>query len=484
MNCKIEKGKFEEYSGDALIALLYQDGNYFKGTLGGLVRKAAKQGHFKATEGELFQIYPCADVAAGRLILVGLGRKETADLETLRRAAAIVIKTVYNLKNVAFLPVGKPKETLAPLVEGILLGNYRFDRLKSEKKKIRLSEISFFTGASRIDQSVVTRAQVITEGTMLARDLANLPANLLTPAKLADEARKLGGKHGIPVEVISENDLKKLKMGVLLSVGKGSENRPRMVVWNYKGGRAKDAPIVLVGKGVTFDTGGISLKPPENMGAMKGDMGAAGAVISLIPVLGQLKPKVNVVGITPLVENMPSGSAYRPGDVLTASNGKTIEVISTDAEGRLILADALVYAGRFKPKYVVDIATLTGACMVALGLHICAGVMGTDQRLIERLVKAGALCGERLWQLPLWSEYKNLIKSPVADMKNSGGRWGGAISAGSILSNFTENYRWAHVDMAGMDNEEKQHPYRSKGATGWGVRLLSQFILNEARYKR
>ncbi len=484
MNCRVVKGRFEQYVGDALIALLYRGDNYFREPIGRLINKAAKQGRFRAEEGELFQIYPCDNVKAGRLILVGLGKRETADLDTLRRAAATVIKTVYNLKNVAFLPVGKPGETLAPLVEGALLGNYIFDRLKSDKKKINLSGISFFTGASRIDQSVVTRARVMTEGTMLARDLANLPANLLTPAMLADEARKLGRKHGIPVEVLSENELKKLKMGALLSVGKGSENRSRMVVWNYKGGRAKDAPIVFVGKGVTFDTGGISLKPVEKMGAMKGDMGAAGAVISLIPILGHLKPRVNVVGITPLVENMPSGSAYRPGDVLTVSDGKTIEVISTDAEGRLILADALVYAGRFKPKYVVDIATLTGACMVALGVHICAGVMGTDQPLIERLVMAGKQSGERLWQLPLWSEYKDLVKSQVADMKNSGGRWGGAITAGSILSNFTEDYRWAHVDMAGMDNEEKQHPYRSKGATGWGVRLLSQFILNEARYKR
>jgi leucyl aminopeptidase len=431
LNCRVATGRFAEYAGDALIALLHQGDDHFREPIDGLINRAVKQGRFGAEEGELFQIYPCDGVKAGRLILVGLGRKETADLETVRKAAATVVKTVRNLKNVAFLPVGKPGETIAPLAEGALLGSYRFDRLKSDKKKIDLSEISFFAGASRIDQSVVTRSQVMTEGTIRARDLANLPANLLTPAKLADEARKLGKKHDIPVEVLSESELKKLKMG-----------------------------------------------------AMKGDMGAAGAVISLIPILGSLKPRVNVIGIAPLVENMPSGSAYRPGDVLTVSNGKTIEVISTDAEGRLILADALVYAARFKPKYVVDIATLTGACMVALGIHICAGVMGTDQPLVDRLIKAGVQSGERLWQLPLWKEYKDLIKSPVADMKNSGGRWGGAITAGSILSNFAENYRWAHVDMAGMDNEEKQHPYRSKGATGWGVRLLAQFILNEAGLRR
>ncbi len=273
-------------------------------------------------------------------------------------------------------------------------------------------------------------------------------------------------------------------MEALLSVGKGSENRPRMIVWEYNGGRKSDKPIVFVGKGVTFDSGGLSLKEPQGMEAMKGDMGGAGAVIALLPVLGQLKPKINVVGIAPLVENMPSGTAYRPGDILTASNGKTIEVISTDAEGRLILADALVYAGKFKPKIVVDIATLTGACMVALGVHICAGVMGADQALIDKLIEAGEQSGERLWQLPLWRDYAEFLKTPAADIKNSGGRWGGAITAACFLSNFAEGYRWAHIDIAGMDNEESNnHPYRYKGGTGWGVRLLSRFILNQAGMK-
>lgn len=443
-----------------------------------------KSGRFIGEKNELFQVFPCDDLKSGRLIIVGLGKRSIADLDSVRKAAGVAIKTVRKLKRVAFAPIDDSRKTLSPIVEGALLGSYRFDILKTAKKKFELNKISFFSGAPGIGQVQIDRVQAMVEGTLFARDLVNLPANILTPAKLAAEARKLGRENGISVRELSEAELKRLKMEALLSVGKGSENRPRMIVWEYQGGRKNDKPIVLVGKGVTFDSGGLSLKQPQGMEAMKGDMGGAGAVISLIPVLGKLKPKINVVGITPLVENMPSGMAYRPGDVLTASNGKTIEVISTDAEGRLILADALVYATKFKPKMVVDIATLTGACMVALGVHICAGVMGTDQQLIDQLIKAGDQSGERLWQLPLWREYGEFLKTPAADMKNSGGRFGGAIIAGSFLSNFAEGYKWAHVDIAGMDNEESgNHPYRYKGGTGWGVRFLARFILNKAGMK-
>jgi leucyl aminopeptidase len=479
LNCKTGKGRFEDYVGDAVIVFIYQGKKKTAGPAGKLIDSVLKQGHFSAEAEEVFQVYPCLEVKAGRMILIGLGKRDTAGPDTLRRAAAAAVKTVLKAKKIALVYPGKSREMISPLVEGALLGTYGFDRLKSKKDESILSEMTFFAG-SGIDDSVVRQAQAMTEGTFIARDLANLPSNLLTPTLLADEAKKLGKKNGIEVQVFSENQIENLKMGALLSVGRGSINRPRMVIWHYRGGRANERPLVFVGKGVTFDSGGISLKPSENMGAMKGDMGGAGAVISLIHVLGKLRPKVNVVGIAPLVENMPSGSAYRPGDVLTASNGKTIEVISTDAEGRLILADALAYASRFKPRFVVDIATLTGACMVALGLHICGGVMGRDQNLVKKLISAGEASGERLWQLPLWDEYRELIKSPVADIKNSGGRWGGAITAAMFLSNFADGYPWAHIDMAGMDHEDKKHPYRSKGGTGWGVRVLSRFILSEA----
>jgi leucyl aminopeptidase len=480
VECRIAKGKYEDLKCDALISLQYQDGPGPNGPLGLFVREAYKGGHFKGTSGEIFQIYPLEKARAPRLILVGLGKREKSSPENIRKAAGIAIKIVRKQRTVAFLPIDDPAETIAPLIDGAILGNYRFDRLKSEKDESKLKTIYFFVDSAKINDSLVKMLRVMNEGTCLARDLSNLPANLLTPTALANEARRIGREQNITVKVFDEAQIKRLKMGALLGVAQGSINRPKFVIWEYKGGKPGAPPIVLVGKGVTFDSGGISLKPPEGMEAMKGDMGGAGAVISVMSVLGQLKPKIDAVGITPLVENLPSGNAYRPGDVLTASDGKTIEVITTDAEGRLILADALAYAKKYNPKYVVDVATLTGACMVALGTHICGGVMGKDQDLVDMLIEAGQQTGERLWQLPLWDEYAELLKTTNADLKNTGGRWGGAITAGKFLEAFTD-YPWAHLDIAGMDSEDStNHPYRYKGATGWGVRILSKFILNEA----
>jgi leucyl aminopeptidase len=480
VECRIAKGKYEDFKCDVLISLQYQDGPGINGPLGKLIKSTYEKGYFKGAAGELFQIYPLENAKAARLILVGLGKKAASNSENIRRAAGLVIRTVRKLRSIAFLQVDDPAETIAPLIDGVILGDYRFDRLKTEKDESKLKNVSFFVNNSNINDTFIKTIQTMDEGTCIARDLANLPGNLLTPSTLAAEAKRLGRENKIPVKVLDEVQLVRLKMGSLLGVAQGSANRPKMVVWEYKGGKPGAAPIVLVGKGVTFDSGGISIKPAEGMEAMKGDMGGAGAVISIMHVLGKIKPKLNIVGVTPLVENMPSGTAYRPGDVLTASNGKTIEVISTDAEGRLILADALVYAKRFNPKYVVDIATLTGACMVALGMNIAGGLMGKDQDLLDLILEAGQQTGERLWQLPLWDDYKELLKTPAADMKNSGGRWGGAITAGKFLEAFTD-YPWAHLDIAGMDHEDTAgHPYRYKGATGFGVRVLSKFLLNEA----
>ncbi len=401
MECKIAKGKYEDFKCDALISLQYQDGPGLNGALGKLIKSAFEKEHFRGVSGEIFQIYPLSNAKAPRMILVGLGKKKTSTPENIRRAAGIAIRNVRKLRTVAFLPVDDIAETIAPLIDGAILGDYRFDRLKTEKEESKLKTAFFFVGNSNINDAFIRAIQTMDEGTCMARDLANLPGNLLTPSILADEAKRLGRENKIPVKVLDEAQLIRLKMGSLLGVAQGSANRPKMVVWEYKGGKPGAPPIVLVGKGVTFDSGGISLKPGDGMEAMKGDMGGAGAVISIMHVLGRIKPKLNIVGITPLVENMPSGTAYRPGDVLTASNGKTIEVISTDAEGRLILADALVYAKRFNPKYVIDIATLTGACMVALGMNIAGGLMGKDQDLLDLILEAGQQTGERLWQLAL-----------------------------------------------------------------------------------
>ena len=263
-----------------------------------------------------------------------------------------------------------------------------------------------------------------------------------------------------------------------MGVDKGSEQPPRLIVWTYSGSKKSDSPIVLVGKGVTFDTGGISLKPNKGMIDMKNDMAGSAAVISQMMILGRLKPRINVVGIIPAVENMPSGKALKPSDVITASDGQTIEVLNTDAEGRLILADGLCFARKFKPKQIIDIATLTGAVKYALGTK-AAAILGKDEKILKRLYEAGQITGEKIWQLPLWDEYYEQIKSDVADMKNTGGRPAGTITATAFLSKFVGDTPWAHIDIAAVDNQEGVHPYQPKGATGFGTRLLGEYLLSE-----
>ena len=295
-----------------------------------------------------------------------------------------------------------------------------------------------------------------------------------TPTALASAAQDIGKRHGIPVTVLDKAGIMKEKMGALLAVAQGSVEEPRFIVLDYQG--APGAPVVLVGKGVTFDTGGISIKPALNMEEMKYDMSGAAAVLGTFEMLGRLKPKVHVVGLVPSTENMPSGTAIKPGDVVTSHLGKTIEIINTDAEGRLILADALSYARRLKPSCVIDIATLTGAIVVALG-HTASGLFGTDEPLISEVRAASERADERAWPLPLWDDYRELNKSDIADVKNSGGRPGGSISAGWFLREFVDGFPWAHLDIAGTAYTEREDPSRVKGPTGTGVRLFSEFIL-------
>jgi leucyl aminopeptidase len=301
-----------------------------------------------------------------------------------------------------------------------------------------------------------------------------LPGNVATPTYIANQARELAQRHGFEVTVLDKASIVREKMGALLSVAQGSAEEPRFIALEYKGSDA--APVVLVGKGVTFDSGGISIKPAQNMEDMKYDMSGAAAVLGTFEALGRLKPKVHVVGLIPSTENMPSGTAVKPGDVVTSHLGKTIEVINTDAEGRLILCDALSYARRYQPAAVVDIATLTGAMVVALG-HTATGVMGDDEKLIEELRAAGDKAGERIWPLPLWEDYRDLMKSDIADVKNSGGRPAGSISAGWFLKEFVDGFPWAHLDIAGTAYTERDEPTRVKGPTGMGVRLFTEFLL-------
>jgi leucyl aminopeptidase len=304
-----------------------------------------------------------------------------------------------------------------------------------------------------------------------------LPPNLLTPAKLAATATELAQRYGFECTVLDRAQAEAEGMGALLAVGQGSVNEPRFIILGYQGGSGP--PVVLVGKGVTFDTGGISIKPAQSMEDMKYDMSGAAAVLGTFEVLGRLRPKVNVVGLVPSVENMPSATAYRPADVVTSHLGKTIEVVNTDAEGRLILADALSYARRYQPAAVIDIATLTGAIGIALG-PVSSGVMGNDAALVQEVIAAGQRAHERAWELPLWDEYRELIKSDIADVKNSGGRAAGSITAGWFLKEFVDGFPWAHLDIAATAYTDRDDPAMVKGPTGQGVRLFSELVLGRA----
>jgi leucyl aminopeptidase len=321
------------------------------------------------------------------------------------------------------------------------------------------------------------RGAAIGAGQAYARGLQVLPGNLCTPTFLAERASEQAARHGFECTLLGPTELAQEGMGALLAVAKGSAQEPRLIVLEYKG--APGAPVVLVGKGVTFDTGGISIKPAPNMEDMKYDMSGAAAVFGAFEMLGRLKPRVHVIGVVPSAENMPSGTAYRPGDVVKSHFGKTIEFVNTDAEGRLLLCDALSYVRRFKPACVLDAATLTGAMVIALG-HTATGIMGTDDELLAEVQAAGERAGERAWPLPLYDEYRDLIKSDIADVKNSGGRPAGRITAGWFLRELVEGYPWVHLDIAGTAYSDRDDPTRVKGPTGVGARLFAEFVLGRA----
>jgi leucyl aminopeptidase len=362
--------------------------------------------------------------------------------------------------------------------EGLAQGAWQYSEMKRppEEKKPSLDRIDVLAPA---ETDAMTRGHrigaAIGAGQTVARGIQVLPGNVCTPSYVARAAEEIAARHGLGVTVLDKAGIVKEGMGALMAVAQGSVEEPRFIALEYKG--AAGAPVVLVGKGVTFDTGGISIKPAQNMEDMKYDMSGAAAVLGTFEMLGRLKPAVHVVGLIPSTENMPSGTAVKPGDVITSLSGKTIEVINTDAEGRLILCDALTYARRYQPACVLDIATLTGAIVVALG-HTATGVMGTDDRLIEEVRGAGERAGERVWPLPLWDEYRDLMKSDIADVKNAGGRPAGSISAGWFLREFVDGgFPWAHLDIAGTAYTDREDATRVKGPTGVGVRLFSEFIL-------
>lgn len=453
---------------------------------GGALGRLVASGDFTGKKDESALLHPVG--AAARILLLGVGKSAEVSRTSLRRAAAAAAKRARTIGVATFAlhltPEGRgaipPRDAGQLLGEGLAFGAWHFAELKlpPEEKKPALELVEILAP----DDTAETTAghavgAAIGAGQTVTRDLQVLPGNTCTPPYLGEMARALGARHGIDVTVLDLAAIRKEGMGGLLCVAQGSVVEPRFIILEYKGGTG--APVVLVGKGVTFDTGGISIKPADKMEDMKYDMSGAAAVLGTFEMLGRLKPKLNVIGLIPSTENMPSGTAVKPGDVVKSHLGKTIEIVNTDAEGRLILCDALSWARRYNPACVLDAATLTGAVVVALG-HSAAGIMGTDEALLAEVQRAGERSGERVWPLPLWEEYHDLIKSDIADMKNSGGRPAGSISAGWFLREFVNGYPWVHIDIAGTAYSDREDATRGKGPTGMGMRLFAEFVLGRA----
>lgn len=493
MEIRIEKSAIQSSAADTLIVNLF-DGVTNPGgatgavdkALGGAITDLIAGGDLKGRAGEVAVLYPRGAIGARRVLVVGLGKPDGFNLEGVRRAAAAAIQRArdLNARHVATIVHGAGiggldvTQAAQATVEGSLLAAYRFD---APKKKEEAHEISSLTivenDGTRIDDITAgaRTAEAVAAGVFLARNLVNMPPNVATPARLAEAAETIAEAYGLAVTIGDRQWAAERKMGAFLAVAQGAGEPPKFIILGHNVDRTDLPTVALVGKGVTFDTGGISIKPSERMGDMKSDMGGAAAVLGAMEAVGRLDIPLRVIGITPATENMPDANAYRPADIITASNGKTIEIISTDAEGRMILADALVHAETFQPDAVIDLATLTGACVIALGGGVAAGIFCNDDALRDRLLAASEATHERIWPLPLYDDYRRAIDSGVADMKNSGGRFGGVGTSAVFLREFT-NYPWAHLDIAGMALAEKGKDYTPAGGTGFGVRLLIAYL--------
>ncbi len=481
---------------DALALGVFKDAGRLEGVaakvdaaLGGALSKILAEERFGAQPSNALVVHTHGKLPAKRLLVVGLGPKETFTLDRLRQAAATVIRRAEDLhaKHVIFPPLAIRPHSVEALtqarVEGIILGAYRFTRYKAaESTPVAHVELLATDAAHRASvEEGLRQGRVFAEATVFARDLVNEPPNALPPVRLAEIAAEGARANGLRCSILDVDAMRGLGMGAILAVAAGSAQPPRLIVLEYAPPKAKKT-IALVGKGVTFDSGGLNLKSSEGMVGMKADMAGGAAVIAVLNAVSALHLPVRVLGVVAAVENLPGGRATKPGDIIQASNGKTIEITNTDAEGRVILADALVYAARQKADAIIDIATLTGSAMVALGFYAAAAI-GNDPALIQKLLAAADLAGERFWQLPLYEEYLEEMRSPIADLRNSGGRYGGAEKAAIFLREFVDGRPWVHLDIAPtafLDQDEGTGPYVPKGATGYGVRTLLTYLLNGA----
>jgi leucyl aminopeptidase len=503
MDVKVQRGSIESAEADVVIVNLFEGVEVLAGATGavdkalsGAITEVVRSGDYRGKLNELSVLYTRGTLPAQRVIVVGLGKVADFNLDRVRQAAAWSARKARDLgcKSIATVAHGAgtgqidAASAAQAVVEGVLLGLYDWREHRNTPRDRgpieSLTIVEFDESKFAAIESGAQAGAGIAAGVNRARDLVNEPPNYLLPENLAQAAVKMAQETGVKCIVHDITWMRLQKMGALLGVTQGSANPPQFIELDYQGSEA--APIIFVGKGITFDSGGISLKPAEGMEAMKNDMGGAAAVIGAVEAVARLKLPVHVMGLIPTCENLPSGTAYRPADVLTARNGKTIEIISTDAEGRLILADALCYAADFKPQAVIDLATLTGACVIALGENVAAGYFCNDDDLSRQIKIASNNTNEKLWRLPLYDEYRDKVRSDNADIKNTGGRSGGVGTSAIFLEEFT-SYPWAHWDIAGMATDTIGYtpltprirlPYVIRGGTGFGVRALVDLVRN------
>lgn len=495
MEIKVIAADVTQVTAQAVVVGCYQDekkpGSQLAAidqALDGVVSRLLKQGEFKGKDSEITLIHGLGKTAAERVVLIGLGQKDKAHRCTVRRTAAEACRYLQrkNINDVALAGLGDDIADLGPqdyaqaLAEGALLGTYDFRRhITKEAEHGRLDKLTLVAAGGddvAAMEAGVSQGHIVSEAAMLARDMVNEPGNYMTPTDMANIAKDIAKKYQLELTILDEPEMKKMGMGALLGVAQGSCQPPKLIALRYRGAGGDDIHLALVGKGVTFDSGGISIKPSNKMEEMKDDMAGGASVMAAISAIAQLKPRINVIAVVPAVENLPSGTAIKPGDVLVSMSGKTVEIISTDAEGRLILADALGYVNQLKPQHIVDVATLTGACIVALGV-ITTGAFGNDQALVDKIIAAGKKSGERVWQMPMFDEYKEQNKSQVADVKNVGDKGAGSITAAQFLAEFAGDAPWVHLDIAGTANSDRERGSLVKGATGVPVRTLVNLAL-------
>lgn len=498
MKIELEINSLAEIKSEVLIVPIFQEDNLSHPLLSelnklsnGLLALLLETGELKTKKTEISYLYIGKQANISRLILIGAGESAKLSSQTLGQLAASVIRFMISKKlSSSVMLVRNPNNLAKDLItrhitEAVLLAPYEQNKYqKKEEEDFQIDKLALAfeqTIEKPLFDQAVLRGTIVAEAANFARDLVLEPANKLTPKEFARRAGEMANNLGLEFNAIDEEELKKLGMGALLAVSQGSDEPAQLIVLRYRASKSTDStPIALVGKGITFDSGGICIKPREGMWEMKTDMSGGAAVIGTMAAIAKLKPNVDVLGVVAASENLPSGKAYKPGDVITAYSGKTIEVIDTDAEGRIVLADALHYANQQKPSCIIDLATLTGACIIALG-NCRAGMMGSDDKLMNELRQASEKAGEKLWQLPLTKEYQDMIKSDIADIKNLGGRYAGAITAAAFLRAFVGDTPWAHLDIAGTAWQEENRPEMAKGPTGYGVRTLVEFILSRSQ---